>query len=242
MISLSTGLYIHSPPPSCPPPPYTTTHSTGHPSLFTFTPPVHLPPILSPTQLDTPLSSHSHLLSTSPLYYHPLNWTLLSVHIHTCCPPPPYTITHSAGHSTLPTFLPYCPPPPYTTTHSAGHPLPFPTFLLYCPPPPYTTIYSAGHPAVLPLYSPHVAPECRQPPVTATEQENERKFKIITVRAVDCAPICPLGLQPAPEGNKCRARGARKGSAVAMCNVKCAPLPLSPQDPCSSHPTVQAKE
>ena len=90
---------------------------TPHPTP----PPVHLPPILSPTQLDTPLSSHSHLtvhlppiqpptqldtllsyfptlLSTSPLYNHQLSWT-------------PY----------FPTFLPYCPPPPYTTTNSAGH-------------------------------------------------------------------------------------------------------------------------
>ena len=57
MISLSTGLYIFSPPP--------------HP------PPVHLLSILSPTQLDTPLplSSHSHLLSISSLYYHLLSWT-----------------------------------------------------------------------------------------------------------------------------------------------------------------------
>jgi hypothetical protein len=39
---------------------------------------VHLPPIQPSTQLDTPLSlqtSHSHLLSTSPLYNHPLSWT-----------------------------------------------------------------------------------------------------------------------------------------------------------------------
>jgi hypothetical protein len=42
------------------------------------------------------------------------------------CPPPSYTITHSAGHPSLFTFTPYCPPPPYTTTNSAGHP----TFLL----------------------------------------------------------------------------------------------------------------
>ena len=57
MIYLSTGLYIYSPPP--------------HP------PPVHLLSILSPTQLDTPLplSSHSHLLSISSLYYHLLSWT-----------------------------------------------------------------------------------------------------------------------------------------------------------------------
>ena len=77
--SLTQGYIYTTPhphPPSCPPPPYTTTHSAGRPSLFTFTPAVHLPPILPPTQLDTPLCSHSHLLSTSPLYYHPLSWTL----------------------------------------------------------------------------------------------------------------------------------------------------------------------
>ena len=83
--SLSTGLYIYPPPPpSCPSPPYTITHSAGHPSLFTFTPPVHLLPIPSPTQLDTlpsylPLPSYFPtfllLLSTSSLYYHSLSWT-----------------------------------------------------------------------------------------------------------------------------------------------------------------------
>ena len=89
------SLHIHT---SCPPPPYTTTHSAGHPILFTFRPHVHLPPIQPPTQLDTLLSYFPTLLSTSPLYNHQLSWT-------------PYS----------PTFLPYCPPPPYTTTNSAGH-------------------------------------------------------------------------------------------------------------------------
>ena len=51
---------------------------------FTVTPPVHLLPILSPTQLDTlpaylPLPSYFPtfllLLSTSSLYYHSLSWT-----------------------------------------------------------------------------------------------------------------------------------------------------------------------
>ena len=71
----------------CPPPPYTTIHSAGHPSLssdFTFTPPVHLPPIQPSTQLDTP-----PFFPTFLLYY----------------PPPHYTTIYSAGHPTLPTFL-----------------------------------------------------------------------------------------------------------------------------------------
>ena len=46
-------IYTLPSPPSCPPPPYTTTHSAGHPTLFTFTPPVHLLPILSLPQMDT---------------------------------------------------------------------------------------------------------------------------------------------------------------------------------------------
>ena len=85
MLSLYRAIYIPSPPPpSCPSPPYTITHSAGHPPLFTFTPPVHLLPIPSLTQLDTlpaylPLPSYFPtfllLLSTSSLYYHSLSWT-----------------------------------------------------------------------------------------------------------------------------------------------------------------------
>ena len=77
---------------------------TPHPTP----PPVHLPPILSPTQLDTPLSSHSHLLSISSLYHHPLSWT-------PSLPTFPYHLTFLLSYS-------YCPHPPYTITHSAGHP------------------------------------------------------------------------------------------------------------------------
>ena len=44
------------------------------------------------------IPSPTPLLSISSLYYHPLSWTPPSLHIHTSCPSPPYTITHSAGH------------------------------------------------------------------------------------------------------------------------------------------------
>jgi hypothetical protein len=63
------------------------------PSLPTF--PYH------PTFLLSYFPTFLLLLSTSSLYYHSLSWTPLSLHIHTPpaqCPPPPYTITHSAGH------------------------------------------------------------------------------------------------------------------------------------------------
>ena len=45
------------------------THSPPHPTLLS-TSPLYYHPLL-----DTPLSSHSHLLSTSSLYYHSLRWT-----------------------------------------------------------------------------------------------------------------------------------------------------------------------
>ena len=135
--SLSTGLYIYPPPPpSCPSPPYTITHSAGHPSLFTFTPPVHLLPIPSPTQLDTlpaylPLPSYfpTFLLSYFPtLTVHLLPIlsltqldTPLPSHSHTTCP----VSTSSLYYHSL-SWTPSLPTFPYR-----------PTFLLsysYCPP------------------------------------------------------------------------------------------------------------
>ena len=80
LLSYRVTVYIHTPPPppSCPSPPYTITSSAGHPTFLpSYFLSVHLPPILSPPQLDT-------LLSCFPT-------VLLK------CPPPPYTITSSDG-------------------------------------------------------------------------------------------------------------------------------------------------
>ena len=78
------SLHIHT---SCPPPPYTTTHSAGHPTPFTVTPPVHFLPIQSPSQLDTPLSSHSHLTVHLPPIQPPTQLDTMSSYFPTSLSP-----------------------------------------------------------------------------------------------------------------------------------------------------------
>jgi len=107
-----------------------------------------------------PLPTPPPLLSTSLLYYHPLSWTPLSLHIHTLLSTSPLYNHQLSWTPYFPTFLPYCPPPPYTTTNSAGHPtLPRSYLTVHLPPiqpPTQLDTMSSYFPTSL---SPHQVPQ-----------------------------------------------------------------------------------